>query len=222
MSLISLKNIHKTYLIGDIEVKAINGINLSIEKGGYTAIVGVSGSGKSTLMNIIGCLDRLTSGSYTLNSNNIEQMDDNDLSWIRNKEIGFVYQTFNLLSRKNVLDNVMLPSVYAHDGGDVRQAALSLIEKVGLSDRIHHKPNELSGGQKQRVAIARALINNPSILLADEPTGNLDSHTTRDIMKLFDRLHKEGCTIIMVTHETDIARHCKKVIHLKDGKIEKK
>ncbi|HOV98880.1 MAG TPA: ABC transporter ATP-binding protein [Bacteroidota bacterium] len=220
-AIIRLTNITKIYQVGDEQVFALDGINLQIEKNEYVAIMGPSGSGKSTMMNIIGCLDTPTSGLYELNGMNVSDMDDNDLARVRNKEIGFVFQTFNLLPRSNILHNVELPLIYggmpAHER---KEHALEAIERVGLTGRIHHKPNELSGGQRQRVAIARALVTHPSILLADEPTGNLDSKTGEEIMALFDTLHREGNTIILVTHEEDIASHAYRVIKLHDGKIE--
>jgi putative ABC transport system ATP-binding protein len=207
--------------MGVEELYALKGITMTINKNEYVAIMGPSGSGKSTLMNIIGCLDTPTSGHYDLNGNSVSEMDDNELAEIRNKEIGFVFQTFNLLPRSNALHNVELPLVYSGmhrlDRLDLAESAL---EQVGLKDRMHHKPNELSGGQRQRVAIARALVNKPSIILADEPTGNLDSKTGEEIMQLFDELHNKGNTIILVTHEDFIADHAERVIKLRDGMIE--
>ncbi|HBE03814.1 MAG TPA: macrolide ABC transporter ATP-binding protein [Spirochaetia bacterium] len=220
MSVISLRSITKSYYLGLSAVPVLHGIDLDIEKGEYLSIVGSSGSGKSTLMNIIGCMDKPTSGSYILNGKNVENMTDHELSEIRNTEIGFVYQTFNLLMRKNVFDNVLLPLQYMRSRKADRSTVLKLIERVGLKERIYHKPNELSGGQRQRVAIARALAAGPSLLLADEPTGNLDSATTREIMKLFDELHEEGVTIIIVTHEHEIAQHTRKIITLHDGRTQ--
>ncbi|NOR46161.1 MAG: ATP-binding cassette domain-containing protein [Candidatus Delongbacteria bacterium] len=221
-NLIKIDNIRKTYTPGKEKIHALDGISLDIKKGEYIAIMGASGSGKSTLMNIIGCLDVATSGKYHLNNHNVETLNDNELARIRNKEIGFVFQTFNLLARSTAIHNVELPLIYSNVSSSQRkERAISALKKVGLGDRMMHKPNELSGGQKQRVAVARALINNPSIILADEPTGNLDSKTSIEIMNLFNDLHKDGNTIIVVTHEPDIAEFAKRVIHLKDGKIEK-
>jgi len=220
-SIIQLTNITKFYQVGEEKVHALDGVSIQIQKNEYVAIMGPSGSGKSTLMNIIGCLDTPTSGLYELNSTNVSDMNDNQLAKIRNKEIGFVFQTFNLLARSNVLHNVELPLIYGGIGSmERKKLARAAIERVGLTDRIHHKPNELSGGQRQRVSIARALVTQPSILLADEPTGNLDTKTGDEIMMLFDTLHKEGNTIILVTHEEDIALHAHRRIRLRDGKIE--
>jgi len=220
-SIIQLTNITKFYQVGEEKVHALDGVSIQIQKNEYVAIMGPSGSGKSTLMNIIGCLDTPTSGLYELNSTNVSDMDDNQLAKIRNKEIGFVFQTFNLLARSNVLHNVELPLIYGGIGSmERKKSARAAIERVGLTDRIHHKPNELSGGQRQRVSIARALVTQPSILLADEPTGNLDTKTGDEIMMLIDTLHKEGNTIILVTHEEDIALHAHRRIRLRDGKIE--
>lgn len=218
---IELLDLVKHYYVGTIVVPAIRLISLRINKGEYVAIMGPSGSGKSTLMNIIGCLDTPTKGTYVLNGMQVNTLNDDKLAEIRNKEIGFVFQTFNLLPRFNVLENVMLPLVYAgYKKKERTQRALEVIRSVGLDERINHKPNELSGGQRQRVAIARALINNPSIILADEPTGNLDSKTSNEIMQLFDEIHQRGNTIILVTHEEDIARHAQRIIRLRDGMIE--
>jgi putative ABC transport system ATP-binding protein len=220
-SIIQLTNITKFYQVGEEKVHALDGVSIQIQKNEYVAIMGPSGSGKSTLMNIIGCLDTPTSGLYELNSTNVSDMNDNQLAKIRNKEIGFVFQTFNLLARSDVLHNVELPLIYGGIGSmERKKLARAAIERVGLTDRIHHKPNELSGGQRQRVSIARALVTQPSILLADEPTGNLDTKTGDEIMMLFDTLHKEGNTIILVTHEEDIALHAHRRIRLRDGKIE--
>ncbi len=220
MSLIQLENIYKIYTMGSSKINALDGVYCNIEKGEYVALMGPSGSGKSTLMNVIGCLDTPSSGAYHLNSVDVSKMRDDELAEIRNKEIGFVFQSFNLLPRSSALENVALPLVYAGIGKRERleRAEVSL-QKVGLGDRIDHRPNELSGGQRQRVAIARALVNDPSIVLADEPTGNLDSSSSSEIMDLFDEIHKEGNTVVMVTHEEDIAMHAKRVIRMIDGKI---
>jgi putative ABC transport system ATP-binding protein len=218
--LIELRDIVKNYQVGTQAVLALRSVSLDIIKGDYVAIMGTSGSGKSTLMNIIGCLDTPTSGTYTLNSKDVSMLNDDRLAEIRNTEIGFVFQTFNLLPRYSALENVMLPLVYAGiDKSERIKLATEKLVNVGLSDRMEHKPNELSGGQRQRVAVARALINTPSILLADEPTGNLDSKTSEEIMKLFAAIHAAGNTIILVTHEEDIAMHAHRIIKLKDGEI---
>ncbi|HQW23382.1 MAG TPA: ABC transporter ATP-binding protein [Bacteroidia bacterium] len=220
-ALLDLKGIAKKYSIGTENVNALRKIDLSINKGEYVALMGPSGSGKSTLMNIIGCLDTPSEGTYFLNGNEVSTMSDNELAVIRNKEIGFIFQTFNLVPRSNALDNVALPLVYAGvKKEDRNERATRALSDVGLKDRMLHKPNELSGGQRQRVAVARALVNNPSIILADEPTGNLDSKTSEEIMALFEEIHKNGNTIIVVTHEEDIARHAHRIVRLKDGMIE--
>ncbi|MGD0200448.1 MAG: ABC transporter ATP-binding protein [Bryobacteraceae bacterium] len=212
----------RTYLMGEQEIHAVSGVDVEIHRGEYVAIMGPSGSGKSTLMNLIGCLDTPTRGQYYINGSLVSDMDDDELARIRNKEIGFVFQTFNLLPRATALHNVELPLIYAGMSGEQRiERAKQAIRQVDLEPRMYHKPNELSGGQRQRVAIARALVNNPSILLADEPTGNLDSATGNEIMGVFDRLHQQGNTIVLVTHEHDIAMHAWRVIHLRDGKVEK-
>lgn len=219
-SIIHLQGIVKNYKVGTEVVRALRGVDLTIERGDYVAIMGPSGSGKSTLMNIIGCLDTPTSGTYILNETDVSHQEDDRLAEIRNKEIGFVFQTFNLLPRYTALENVMLPLVYAGVPKKLRQEEAEVtLESVGLTDRMHHRPNELSGGQRQRVAVARALINKPSIILADEPTGNLDSKTSIDIMRLFNAIHQKGNTIILVTHEEDIAKHARRIIRLMDGKV---
>ena len=220
-AMISLKSIKKTYKIGDEIIEALKDISLNIFKNEYVALMGPSGSGKSTLMNMLGCLDSPSSGEYILNNLSVAIMSDNDLAQVRNKEIGFVFQTFNLLPRASTLDNVALPLVYAGFSKINREKrANDVLESVGLSNRVNHKPNELSGGQRQRVAIARALVNNPAIILADEPTGNLDSKTSVEIMGLFEEIHKKGNTIILVTHEENIAMHAHRIIRLKDGLVE--
>lgn len=219
--LISFENLRKTYIMGDTEVKALQSASLNIYKNEYVALMGPSGSGKSTLMNLLGCLDTPSSGIYILNGSNVANMGDTELAVVRNKEIGFVFQTFNLLPRLSALENVALPLVYAGIPKSVRlKKAEEMLAAVGLKDRMDHKPNELSGGQRQRVAVARALVNNPSIILADEPTGNLDSKTSYEIMQLFEEIHKNGNTIILVTHEPDIAAHAHRIVKLKDGFIE--
>lgn len=219
--LISIHNLKKTYKIGDEIIEALKDVSLTIYKNEYVALMGPSGSGKSTLMNMLGCLDSPTSGEYILNKLSVAKMTDNQLAEVRNKEIGFVFQTFNLLPRATTLDNVALPLVYAGMiKADREQRAKEVLESVGLGNRMNHKPNELSGGQRQRVAIARALVNNPAIILADEPTGNLDSKTSVEIMGLFEEIHKKGNTIILVTHEEDIALHAHRIVRLKDGLVE--
>lgn len=218
---IELKNITRHFKIGDTDVFALRGVDLVINRGEYVAFMGPSGSGKSTLMNILGCLDTPTGGTYILNGKDVSNLSDNELAEIRNKEIGFVFQTFNLLARNTSLDNVALPLVYAgYSKKDRTEKAIESLKSVGLSDRMDHKPNELSGGQRQRVAIARALVNNPSIILADEPTGNLDTKTSHEIMELMEVIHQKGNTVIVVTHEEDIARRAKRIVRLRDGVIE--
>ena len=221
MSMISLKDIYKIYNVGGEEVRALDGVDITIGENEYLAIMGPSGSGKSTLMNMIGCLDTPTSGIYEFKGEMVNEMDDNQLASIRNRKIGFVFQTFNLLPKATAQHNVEIPLIYGNVRRDQRQSmAAGALESVGLGDRMHHKPNELSGGQRQRVAIARALVNNPSIILADEPTGNLDSKSGREIMEIFDALHQAGNTIILVTHEDYIAKHAHRTIRLFDGKVE--
>lgn len=218
--LISISNLRKIYQMGEVEVRALDGVDLEVHAGDFVAIMGPSGSGKSTLMNLIGCLDTPTSGEYVLNEQRVSDLDDLELANIRNREIGFVFQTFNLLSRATALSNVELPLIYARVSVKERhRRAREALEKVGLADRAKHQPNELSGGQRQRVALARALVNEPSILLADEPTGNLDSRTSAEMMELFNELNAAGNTLVVVTHEEDIAAHARRVVRLLDGKI---
>ncbi|HCE04440.1 MAG TPA: macrolide ABC transporter ATP-binding protein [Acidobacteria bacterium] len=222
MALIETRDLWKTYTMGSEEIHALQGVSMEIERGEYVAIMGPSGSGKSTFMNLVGCLDTPSKGSYLLNGHEVRTMDDDELARIRNEEIGFVFQTFNLLPRATALHNVELPLVYAGVSGSVRRdRALEALERVELGDRVTHQPNQLSGGQRQRVAVARALVNNPSILLADEPTGNLDSKTGLEIMALFERLHGTGNTIVLITHEPDVAKYAHRVIHLRDGLVER-
>ncbi len=219
--LIRLRDVTKIYIMGDMEVRALDGIDMDITRGEYVAIMGPSGSGKSTMMNVIGCLDSPTTGSYELNNKLVSRMSDDELAQIRNEEIGFVFQTFNLLPRATALHNVELPLVYAGVPSKQRQERARIaLGRVELADRMSHRPNQLSGGQRQRVAIARALVNNPSIVLADEPTGNLDTKTGVEIMALFEKLYQGGNTIVLVTHEADIAAHAYRVLHIRDGKIE--
>ncbi len=220
-SVIQTQNISKIYRMGSETVEALKSVSININKGEYVAFMGPSGSGKSTLMNIIGCLDTPTAGTYELSGQNVSDMSENELAEIRNKEIGFVFQTFNLLPRQSSLENVALPLIYAgFNKAERQERALEVLNSVALGDRAYHKPNELSGGQRQRVAIARALVNNPSIILADEPTGNLDTKTSYEIMELFQRLHDDGNTIVMVTHEDDIAQYAHRIVRMRDGLIE--
>jgi len=219
--IIKAENLSKLYQVGDSTVRALDGFNIEIKKGSYVAMMGPSGSGKSTLMNILGCLDSPTSGTYLLNNKDVSELDDDDLASIRNQEIGFIFQTFNLLPRYSALENVALPMIYAGiPKADRIARASEVLDQVGLGDRVSHKPNELSGGQRQRVAVARALVMNPSIIFADEPKGNLDTVTSYGIMELFDEIHKRGNTLIMVTHEEEIAKRAESIIRLRDGKLE--
>lgn len=218
--MIEVKDIVKRYVTGEIDFTALKEVSLKIEKGEFTSIMGPSGSGKSTMMNILGCLDRMDGGTYILNGSNVSHLSDKELAHIRNKEIGFVFQAFNLLPRMTVLENVELPMAYAGiSKKERREKALTALDKVGLSDRVKHRPNEISGGQKQRVAIARAIVNTPAVIMADEPTGNLDTKSSVEIMRIFQDLNNEGATIIMVTHEADIAQHTKRIVRFRDGEI---
>lgn len=221
MQIIETTNISKRYIMGEEIIDALKSVTISVNRGEYVAFMGPSGSGKSTLMNIIGCLDTPTTGKYILNGQDVSQMTENELAMVRNKEIGFVFQTFNLLPRQTSLENVALPLIYAgYSKADRTELAMAALKGVGLENRAGHKPNELSGGQRQRVAVARALVNSPSILLADEPTGNLDSKTSYEIMDLFDQLHSKGNTIVMVTHEDDIAQYAHRIVRMRDGLVE--
>lgn len=218
--MIEVENVVKIYQMGDTQLTALDDVSLKVDKGEFTAIMGPSGSGKSTFMNILGCLDKMNSGKYTLNNKDVSDLTDNELAYVRNKELGFVFQSFNLIPRMTLLENVELPMVYAGvPAKERRDRALSALEKVGLQDRIKHMPNEISGGQKQRAAIARAIVNSPSVIMADEPTGNLDTKSSEEIMKIFQKLNEEGATVIMVTHEPDISQHAKRVVRFRDGKI---
>jgi putative ABC transport system ATP-binding protein len=220
MNMLEVKDVYKTYVTGDIKFQALSGVNFEVKKGEFTSIMGPSGSGKSTFMNILGCLDKMDSGSYILNGQDVTNLNDNELAYIRNKEIGFVFQAFNLLPRMSILENVELPMIYAGIDSKIRRKkAMDALEKVGLGNWRKHKPNEISGGQKQRVAIARAIVNNPTVIMADEPTGNLDSVVTAEILKIFQDLNREGSTIIMVTHEPEVAQYTKKIVKFSDGTI---
>jgi len=220
MVIIEADNIIKRYITGDIDFVALKQISLSIEKGEFTSIMGPSGSGKSTFMNIMGCLDRMDSGKYFLNNQDVSNLTDDQLAYIRNKEIGFVFQSFNLLPRMNILENVELPMVYAgYSSKERRERAIDALDKVGLGDKITNKSNEISGGQMQRVAIARAIVNNPAVILADEPTGNLDTKSSIEIMRIFQNLNNEGATVVMVTHEDEISKHTKRIVRFRDGEI---
>ena len=220
-SLLELRGITKTYRMGrEVVVQALSGVDLDVDRGEFIAIMGPSGSGKSTMMNVVGCLDVPDAGSYKLAGTEVRSLSDDDLAAIRNKRIGFVFQTFNLLPRLNAIENVELPLVYGGDGHQRRQRARSALELVGLGDRIRHRPTEMSGGQQQRVAIARALLNDPDLILADEPTGNLDSRSSAEILAIFQRLNDEGRTVVMVTHEPDVASHCKRIVRMRDGVVQ--
>jgi len=222
-TMIELKNIHKLYEMGGETVTALGGVTLSINNGDFTSIMGPSGSGKSTMMNIVGLLDAFDEGEYILNEINIGDYSEKEVAGIRNQEIGFIFQSFNLLPRMNLLDNVMLPLIYAGTSSNERkEKATKALERVGLGDRVDHRPNEISGGQKQRVAIARAIVNDPAVILADEPTGNLDTETAEEIIRIFQELNRDGATIIMVTHEREVAEYSKKIVHLRDGNLVKK
>ncbi len=218
--MLEVKDIIKIYVTGDEEFTALKSVSLKVDKGEFTAIMGPSGSGKSTFMNILGCLDRMNSGKYILNEKDVSRLSPNELAYVRNKEIGFVFQAFNLIPRMTLLENVELPMLYAGiSAKERRQKALSALEKVGLQDRVKHLPNEISGGQKQRAAIARAIVNSPAVIMADEPTGNLDTKSSVEIMKIFQSLNNEGATVVMVTHENDIAQHSKRIVRFRDGEI---
>ncbi len=220
INVIEVKNIVKTYKNGSISFQALKGINLKVCKGEFTSIMGASGSGKSTFMNVLGCLDHIDAGEYILNGRNVSMLTDNELAFVRNKEIGFVFQAFNLLSRMTILENVELPLIYAGISSKVRrEKAVKALKKVGLENRLHHKPNEISGGQKQRVAIARAIVNDPMIIMADEPTGNLDTKSTFEVMKIFENLNEDGATVIMVTHESEVAKYARRIVRFKDGEV---